>query len=250
MASEAKTTTTTTATATARMRVASMPRPIITAPLSRVKRQSSSIGRWYIILLSAILAVGVVAPMTVMLMLDLATLPSSNGVLNRGGSEHNGIQSSLRHQSTAEVVTPSDDAVASARGLSIHTPLGDIRIHFTPELSGPSSIQYIVDVVRQAQLMAIEESMKDQRRRMLREVGYKCTKCNFYRAETNLLLQGTIDDAYFPTNVELGPCPDKDHVSKLRCPEHDPNCGCHGPIMTRGMVGWAGGHVRLVDMLV
>jgi hypothetical protein len=171
----------------------------------------------------------------------LATLPSSNDIINRGGSEHNEIQSSLRHQSNAEVATPSDDAVASAQGLSIHTPLGDIRIHFTPELSGPSSIQYIVDVVRQAQLMAIEESMKGQGRRMIREVGYKCTKCNFYRAETNLLLQGTMGDAYFPTNVELGPCPDKDHVSKLQCPEHDPNCGCHGPIMTRGMVGWAGG---------
>ena len=26
-----------------------------------------------------------------------------------------------------------------------------------------------------------------------------------------------------------------------KCPSHDPNCGCHGPIMSKGMVGWAGG---------
>mgnify|MGYP004300881927 CR=1 FL=1 len=26
-----------------------------------------------------------------------------------------------------------------------------------------------------------------------------------------------------------------------KCPSHDPQCGCHGPIMSKGMVGWAGG---------
>jgi len=39
----------------------------------------------------------------------------------------------------------------------------------------------------------------------------------------------------------LGPCPDENYKPKLKCPSHDPNCGCHGPIMTKGMVGWAGG---------
>ncbi len=75
-------------------------------------------------------------------------------------------------------------------------------------------------------------------------MGYTtCAECNFYRADSNLLLQGIIADPYtVPTNVvTLGPCPTKNHVSKVQCPEHDPNCGCHGPIMTRGMVGWAGG---------
>ncbi len=25
-------------------------------------------------------------------------------------------------------------------------------------------------------------------------------------------------------------------MKSLNCPEHDPNCGCHGPIMTKGLV--------------
>ena len=25
------------------------------------------------------------------------------------------------------------------------------------------------------------------------------------------------------------------------CPDWDKDCGCHGPVMTRGMVAWAGG---------
>ena len=62
----------------------------------------------------------------------------------------------------------------------------------------------------------------------------------FYRAEKQLLLQGIISEG--PRNkVVLGPCPNPDYKPKSKCPSHDPNCGCHGPIMTKGMVGWAGG---------
>ena len=45
-----------------------------------------------------------------------------------------------------------------------------------------------------------------------------------------------------PPKVVKGDCPanvKKDNSRK--CPTHDPNCGCHGPIMSKGMVGWAGG---------
>ena len=65
-----------------------------------------------------------------------------------------------------------------------------------------------------------------------------------YRAE-NFLVQGRIDcapalAARFP--VEKGPCPaDAKPDEGRKCPAHDPSCGCHGPLMTRGMVGWAGG---------
>ena len=65
-----------------------------------------------------------------------------------------------------------------------------------------------------------------------------------YRAE-NFLIQGRIDcapalAARFP--VEKGPCPaDAKPDEGRKCPAHDPSCGCHGPLMTRGMVGWAGG---------
>jgi len=65
----------------------------------------------------------------------------------------------------------------------------------------------------------------------------------FYRAEKDLLLQGILAPAAGTASVrvELGPCPVADYKSAARCPAHDPNCGCHGPVMTRGMVGWAGG---------
>jgi hypothetical protein len=215
----------------------------ITAPLSRTKRKSYpiySFGRRCAIV-SAFLAAVIVAAITVVV---LAISLSSTSSIKKGDAD----KSFLRHQSTtttaeaAASLTKITDDVAP-RGLIIHTHLGDIHIHFTPELSGASSIEYIVDVVRRSQSIAIEESMKGQRRRRVREVGYACSNCNFYRAETNLLLQGIIVDASaIPTrHVELGPCPDKNHVSKVQCPEHDPNCGCHGPIMSRGMVGWAGG---------
>ena len=65
----------------------------------------------------------------------------------------------------------------------------------------------------------------------------------FYRAEKQLLLQGIVSEtsAAPRTQVALGPCPVEDYVPKSKCPAHDPHCGCHGPVMTKGMVGWAGG---------
>jgi len=62
-----------------------------------------------------------------------------------------------------------------------------------------------------------------------------------------MLLQGVI--AHHPSAaseddvvvVRLGPCPIENYVPENECPKHDPDCGCHGPVMTRGMVGWAGG---------
>jgi len=63
-----------------------------------------------------------------------------------------------------------------------------------------------------------------------------------YRSES-FLMQGRIAcDGAVPTVVNKGPCPADTKVDATRhCPSHDPQCGCHGPIMTRGMVGWAGG---------
>jgi len=55
-------------------------------------------------------------------------------------------------------------------------------------------------------------------------------------------LQGVIAEPSIPKgDVTLGPCPIDNYVPKNKCPDHDPNCGCHGPVMTKGMVGWAGG---------
>lgn len=72
----------------------------------------------------------------------------------------------------------------------------------------------------------------------------------FYRAENQFLLQGSIEPHpnYNDRNaVEKGPCPPGVNLEAefpdRPCFEHDPNCGCHGPIMKKGDVGWAGGGV-------
>eukprot|EP00584_Thalassiosira_punctigera_P019219 CAMPEP_0172549352 /NCGR_PEP_ID=MMETSP1067-20121228/18473_1 /TAXON_ID=265564 ORGANISM="Thalassiosira punctigera, Strain Tpunct2005C2" /NCGR_SAMPLE_ID=MMETSP1067 /ASSEMBLY_ACC=CAM_ASM_000444 /LENGTH=260 /DNA_ID=CAMNT_0013336731 /DNA_START=183 /DNA_END=965 /DNA_ORIENTATION=+ len=138
------------------------------------------------------------------------------------------------------------DASDPPRGLIIHTHMGDVRIHFTPELAGESSIRYVADVVmaaaaRQNNGMGYGTA-KTMNGRKVTE-GFMCQRCKFYRAEKKLLLQGVVaEESSVPRGkVTLGPCPDPNFVPKSKCPAHDPNCGCHGPVMTRGMVGWAGG---------
>jgi hypothetical protein len=65
-----------------------------------------------------------------------------------------------------------------------------------------------------------------------------------YRSEKNFLVQGRIScpPGSSHPKVVKGDCPAGIPPDKSRrCPSHDPNCGCHGPIMSKGMVGWAGG---------
>ena len=141
-------------------------------------------------------------------------------------------QQQQRKQQHADVPSIKKKNISNTQGLLIHTSHGTIRIYFTAELSGPNSIQYIIDV------LSSSSCVKDK--------GCICERCKFYRAEPNLLLQGIIADNVRVNNV-LGPCPptadtaNNQHKQPINCPEHDPNCGCHGPIMTKGMVGWAGG---------
>lgn len=66
-----------------------------------------------------------------------------------------------------------------------------------------------------------------------------------YRSEKDFLVQGRINcggSGGAPPRVVKGGCPAGVLPDgKRACPKHDPNCGCHGPIMSKGMVGWAGG---------
>jgi len=69
---------------------------------------------------------------------------------------------------------------------------------------------------------------------------------SFYRAEPGFLLQGSLKSKTLPQMPpHKGPCPhgvnQKDYRKSRPCYAHDPDCGCHGPIMQPGMVGWAGG---------
>merc|ERR1712176_1219432 len=68
----------------------------------------------------------------------------------------------------------------------------------------------------------------------------------FYRAEASFLLQGSMSSPRVASTSHQGPCPagvdpDINRKQGRKCFPHDPNCGCHGPIMLPGMVAWAGG---------
>lgn len=103
--------------------------------------------------------------------------------------------------------------------LIIASKHGKIRIVLRPDLS-EESVAYIREVV--------EEN--------------NCRRCNLYRAEAPGILQGIIDGgANMKNRVTKAKCPPGFESKKQNCPAHDPQCGCHGPIMTKGMVGWAGG---------
>ncbi len=99
-----------------------------------------------------------------------------------------------------------------------------VNVHLKPNLSGPSSAAFVAALARRG------------------EAG------RFYRAEP-MLLQGRLGDGRLlrvgDPAVELGPCPPgADLVVDFpgrACFPHDPHCGCHGPIMNYGDVGWAGG---------
>lgn len=230
--------------------------PSITAPLSRGAKRSrdgitSPAGAIICAVLSAILVFG---GTIIVAMANTSSADNDAGGKRDVGSSPRGRTGALRSRSVvpddgdrppaaAERAKDSSDA----RGLTIHTHIGDIRVHFTPELAGASSIDYVKEVVRAASAkqnsgMAYNSAETTNGRRITE--GFMCQRCKFYRAEKQLLLQGVIADGSVSPErkkVALGPCPDENYKPKLKCPSHDPNCGCHGPVMTRGMVGWAGG---------
>uniref|UniRef100_A0A7S2EF05 PPIase cyclophilin-type domain-containing protein n=1 Tax=Trieres chinensis TaxID=1514140 RepID=A0A7S2EF05_TRICV len=116
-----------------------------------------------------------------------------------------------------------DDELGLVEVVTLTTSHGDIQIRLRPDLS-PESVRYVREVLASPE---------------------PCSPCNFYRAEKPGIFQGKIVKKGVSANQELGKCPEdylKDGTPPKRdCPPHDPQCGCHGPIMTRGMVGWAGG---------
>lgn len=64
----------------------------------------------------------------------------------------------------------------------------------------------------------------------------------WYRNEPWGVLQGRLACGPDMPPVVKGPCPSGAVLDPNReCFAHDPDCGCHGPVMRRGMVAWAGG---------
>ena len=127
----------------------------------------------------------------------------------------------------SEWLASSREAERAADVVVLSIDVGDgleparLRVRLRPELS-PESAAYLRAAARAA-----------------------CAG-QLYRNEPQFLVQGRIacdgDAARALPALAKGPCPPGAVLDPNRaCFAHDPNCGCHGPIMTRGMVGWAGG---------
>ncbi len=96
--------------------------------------------------------------------------------------------------------------------LTLNTIEGEIIINLRPDLSR-ESVQYI---------------------KALLDSPEPCRACRLYRAEQRGILQGILTKEDVPRGItKLGNCPKGVEVEKGE--------KCHGPMMTRGMVGWAAG---------
>jgi hypothetical protein len=67
-------------------------------------------------------------------------------------------------------------------------------------------------------------------------LAVKCSPCNLYRAEDSGILQGILKNEQVPTVQQRGKCPKGSESVSNNCPDWDKQCGCHGPIMTKGML--------------
>ena len=135
-------------------------------------------------------------------------------------TKHNVNNNNLRakiNNNNAVTASTSDMNMHKHDTLILHTSYGDIHITLRPDLS-KGSITYIKNIIH---------------------VG--CKRCNLYRAEKAGILQGVMGNKDVPTNTEFGVCPPDAQNVKNNCPKWDLNCSCHGPVMTRGSVGWAAG---------
>lgn len=103
--------------------------------------------------------------------------------------------------------------------LVLSTKLGEIRIVMRPDLS-KESVQYIEETAISG-----------------------CKRCNLYRAEAPGVLQGAIEGLTTDASkTPRGACPAGYENFPNPCSDDEKkSCGCHGPVMTRGLVAWAAG---------
>ena len=126
----------------------------------------------------------------------------------------------ISHQSKERQGSEGEAPLKTKETLVLTTKMGQIKIVLRPDLS-PESVSY----VRQ---MAITPDA--------------CGRCNIYRGEKPGILQGIIASPTISIQgIPKGPCPVGYENVSNECPAWDTNCNCHGPIMTKGMVGWAAG---------
>jgi cyclophilin family peptidyl-prolyl cis-trans isomerase len=123
---------------------------------------------------------------------------------------------------------------------------GQIHILLRPDLS-QGSVRYIHDLVERG-----------------------CARCYFHRKVPSLhanqgFVLGTLANHQVPLNTIPGNCPsnnnnntellllkdkDKDNKDPMCGVWNTKQCGCHGPILTKGMVGWVEGTVGGPDFFI
>jgi hypothetical protein len=117
--------------------------------------------------------------------------------------------------------------------LVLTTALGEVKIIMRPDLS-EESVDYIHRLIRSG----------------------PCHRCNFYRADKPGILQGIMANINPDTGTGIaengikGTCPPGFENVKNDCPARDKQCGCHGPVMTKGAVAWAAGGAGGPDFFI
>jgi cyclophilin family peptidyl-prolyl cis-trans isomerase len=119
------------------------------------------------------------------------------------------------------------DTNQAPKTLILTTPLGPIHIQMRPDLS-PESVAYVEQLVN----------------------SQTCDQCRLYRAERQGILQGIMENKAIPPNTVKGRCPKGAETIKNECFESNPQCACHGPLMSTGAVGWAAGTAGGPDFFI
>jgi cyclophilin family peptidyl-prolyl cis-trans isomerase len=107
--------------------------------------------------------------------------------------------------------------------LNIASHHGRIEITLRPDLS-EGSVRYLYDLVQQG-----------------------CARCYFHRKVPSMeanhgFVLGTMANHEVPLNTVPGNCPDTLKDKDPKCSVwNTKQCGCHGPVLAKGMVGWVEG---------
>jgi cyclophilin family peptidyl-prolyl cis-trans isomerase len=142
---------------------------------------------------------------------------------NDNGSKQNVLPASISESHVAKLPVRKPIAPMAYTQIVLTVPLfynQQIRIQLRSDWS-QGSVDYIHRLVQQ-----------------------QCATCSFFRMITNEtekegILLGTLKNDMVPLNTQPGICPDIDKTkTNANCTT---DCGCHGPILERGMVGWVGG---------
>ena len=127
--------------------------------------------------------------------------------------------SPAKHHPIINTLTKNDNDIDLPTKVTLKTIQGNIVIQLKPNQALDS-------------VLYIKELLKENKKK-------PCQNCRFYRAEPRGILQGILRNDNIPPNRKLGTCPID--IPKSTWNNNNKKAKCHGPIMTRGMVGWAAG---------